>query len=183
MTGVWTHDPPDSRLASWPLSITPPMWSSSGVDPGGCTPPLKLEKLWFFWRKIVIFHTKHPKIFRTSLHSAQFFLSSPPLTWNPGSAPAHNILYMEQTLITIFIKFINILNTSTLYIVLIKMYTIFVFTKMHHIQFINFKNRHQIKQNFLSNLLCTVLFWNNLHQVPSNSKTKYSSIDEGITRN
>jgi hypothetical protein len=31
-----------------------------------------------FWRKIVIFHTKYPKIFRASLRSAQFFLSAPP---------------------------------------------------------------------------------------------------------
>ena len=77
-------------------------------------PPLKLEKIWFFgvkswfftrntpqifappsaigkntifWRKIVIFHTKYPKNFSASLRSAQFFLSTPPLTWNPGSAP------------------------------------------------------------------------------------------------
>ena len=35
--------------------------------------PPQLEKIWFFWRKIVIFHTKYPKNFRTSLHSAQFF--------------------------------------------------------------------------------------------------------------
>jgi hypothetical protein len=35
----------------------------------------------------MIFHTKKSKNFRTSLCSAQFFLSVPPLTWNPGSAP------------------------------------------------------------------------------------------------
>jgi hypothetical protein len=29
--------------------------------------PLKLEKFMFFWRKIVIFHTKYPKNFRASL--------------------------------------------------------------------------------------------------------------------
>jgi hypothetical protein len=40
---------------------------------GRARPPLKLEKIWFFWRKIVIFHTKYPKIFRASLRSAQFF--------------------------------------------------------------------------------------------------------------
>ena len=87
------------------------------IQGGGHTrraPPLKLEKIWFFgvkswfftrntpkifappsaignnmifWRKIVIFHTKYPKNFRASLRSAQFFLSAPPLTWNPGSAP------------------------------------------------------------------------------------------------
>ena len=59
---------------------------TSGADPGGRTrraPPLKLGKNMIFWRKIVIFHTKYPKIFRVSLRSAQFFLSAPPLTWNP----------------------------------------------------------------------------------------------------
>jgi hypothetical protein len=40
-----------------------------------------------FWRKIVIFHTKYPNNFRASLRSAHFFLSAPPLTGNPGSAP------------------------------------------------------------------------------------------------
>ena len=29
--------------------------------------PLKLEKMWFFWRKIVIFHTKYPNNFRAFL--------------------------------------------------------------------------------------------------------------------
>ena len=41
-------------------------------------PTLKLEKLWFFWRKIVIFHTKYPNNFPTSLRPAQFFLTAPP---------------------------------------------------------------------------------------------------------
>jgi hypothetical protein len=40
---------------------------------GGAPPPLKLEKNCFFWRKIVIFHTKYPNNFRVSIHSAQFF--------------------------------------------------------------------------------------------------------------
>ena len=65
----------------------------SGADSGGGrtqrVPPLpKIGKNMIFWRKIVIFHTKYSKIFRASLGSAQFFLSAPPLTWNPGSAPA-----------------------------------------------------------------------------------------------
>ena len=43
------------------------VFSSPGADPGegGCiqrAPPLKLEKM-IFWCKIVIFHTKYPKIF------------------------------------------------------------------------------------------------------------------------
>jgi hypothetical protein len=44
----------------------------------GATPPLKLEKNMIFWHKIVIFHTKYPKYFHTSIRSAQFFLSAPP---------------------------------------------------------------------------------------------------------
>jgi hypothetical protein len=52
-----------------------------GADPAGgapgAPPPLKLEKIWFFWRKIVIFHTKYPNNFRASHRSAQFFLSAP----------------------------------------------------------------------------------------------------------
>ena len=36
----------------------------------------------------MIFHTKYPKNVHASLRSAQFFLSAPPLTLNPGSAPA-----------------------------------------------------------------------------------------------
>jgi hypothetical protein len=95
------------------------MWlSRGGFRGGGAHPvraPLKLEKIWFFWRKIVIFHTKYPKNFRASLRNwkkydflvsnrdfsheipqkcsrlpplGAIFLSAPPLTWNPGSAPA-----------------------------------------------------------------------------------------------
>jgi hypothetical protein len=35
--------------------------------------PPKIGENMIFWRKIVIFHTKYPKYFRTSLRSAQFF--------------------------------------------------------------------------------------------------------------
>ena len=46
----------------------------AGEDPeGGGGHPSKIEKNKIFWRKIVIFHTKYPKIFRASLRSAQFF--------------------------------------------------------------------------------------------------------------
>ena len=48
---------------------------------GGAYPasaPPKIGKNMIFWRKIVIFHTKYPKKFRASLHSAQFFLSASP---------------------------------------------------------------------------------------------------------
>jgi hypothetical protein len=49
-----------------------------GADPGrgGAHPardPDKIGKNMIFWRKIVIFHTKYPKNFRTSLRSAQSF--------------------------------------------------------------------------------------------------------------
>ena len=45
-----------------------------------------IEKDMIFWRKFVIFHKKYPNNFRASLHSAQFFKCGP-LAWNPGSAP------------------------------------------------------------------------------------------------
>ena len=90
-------------------------------------PPLKLEKNMIFWRKIVIFHTKYLKNYRASLGNwktwffgvnRDFFTRNtptifappsarrnffkcapppPPLTWNPGSAPAYvwsNLLYI-----------------------------------------------------------------------------------------
>jgi hypothetical protein len=59
-----------------------------GGEGNRCTPPLKLEKIWFFLHKIMIFHTKYPNNFRAPFRLAQFFLSAPPLIWNPGSAPA-----------------------------------------------------------------------------------------------
>jgi hypothetical protein len=51
-----------------------------GGSKGGGAPaaPPKIGKNKIFCRKIVIFHTKYPKIFRASLHSAQFFLSASP---------------------------------------------------------------------------------------------------------
>ena len=56
----------------------------TGADPGGGAHPAralpKIGKNKIFWHKIVIFHTKYPKY-------GAFFLSAPPLTWNPGSAP------------------------------------------------------------------------------------------------
>ena len=50
---------------------------TTGADPGaaGGAPgerAPKIEKNMIFWRKIVIFHTKYPKHFRASLHSALF---------------------------------------------------------------------------------------------------------------
>ena len=65
------------------------MWADPGGRAFGAPPPPKIGKNKIFWHKIVIFHTKYPKIFRASLRSAQFFkiCPPPPLTWNPGSAP------------------------------------------------------------------------------------------------
>ena len=62
----------------------------TGADPGGAPgtrppPPLKLENIWFFWRKIVKSRTKYPINFRASLRSAQFFLSAPPSPPNSKS--------------------------------------------------------------------------------------------------
>jgi hypothetical protein len=89
----------------------------AGADSGGGrtrrTPPLKLKKKNIFWRKIVIFHTKYPKIFAppSAIGKIWFFgvkswfftrntpkifappsarrnfFKCAPLTWNPGSAP------------------------------------------------------------------------------------------------
>jgi hypothetical protein len=36
------------------------------------------------------------KNFRASLHSAQFFLSAPPLAWNPGSAPDDHCWFVQN---------------------------------------------------------------------------------------
>jgi hypothetical protein len=78
--------------------------------------PPKIGKNILFWRKIVIFHTKYPKNFRTSLRkwkkivlfgvkswfftrntskivappsARRNFFKCAPLTWNPGSAPGN----------------------------------------------------------------------------------------------
>jgi hypothetical protein len=40
---------------------------------GGSRDPPKIGKNMIFWRKIVIFHTKYPQHFHTSLRSAPFF--------------------------------------------------------------------------------------------------------------
>jgi hypothetical protein len=47
---------------------------TSGADSGGggapgARPPPKIGKNMIFWRKIVIFHTKYPNIFRASLRN------------------------------------------------------------------------------------------------------------------
>ena len=56
--------------------ILQPVTPKSGG--GGALPP-KIGKDMIFLRKMVIFHTKYPKNFRASLHSAQFFKVRPPL--------------------------------------------------------------------------------------------------------
>ena len=66
--------------------------SKGGVHPARDPPP-KIGKNIIVLRKIVIFHTKYPKKFRTSFRSVRFFLSAPPLTWNLGYAP---VWYMKQ---------------------------------------------------------------------------------------
>ena len=86
--------------------------SRGGGTPGMCPPPPNIEKNMIFWRKNVIFHKKYPQIFRTSLRNwkkydfshkippnilrlpplGAIFLSAPPLTGNPGSAPERDNL-------------------------------------------------------------------------------------------
>ena len=62
-----------------------------GVHPA---PPIKLEKILFFGVKSWFFTRKPQKFSRLPLLGANF-LSAPPLTWNPGSAPdISNKLYI-----------------------------------------------------------------------------------------
>ena len=69
------------------VQMTLVVYTISGADPGGGggggggrtrRAPPKIGKNMIFWRIIVIFHTKYPRIFRASLRQAQFFLSAPP---------------------------------------------------------------------------------------------------------
>jgi hypothetical protein len=64
------HRPVVTHLETWSH-----MWHDQGWIQRGGAPraPLKLEKIWFFGRKIVIFQTKYPKNFPASLRSAHFF--------------------------------------------------------------------------------------------------------------
>ena len=55
-----------------------PRGGSMGEGAPGGSPYPKIGKNMIFWRKIVIFHTKYPNNFRTSLRPAQFFLTAPP---------------------------------------------------------------------------------------------------------
>jgi hypothetical protein len=65
-----------TQLMSLPYLPAPHVitfYSSTGADPGmgapGPPPPLNIGKNMIFWRKIVIFHTKYPNIFRASLRN------------------------------------------------------------------------------------------------------------------
>ena len=49
----------------------------SGADPRGGAPP-KIGKNIIFWRIIVIFHTKYPKIFAPPSARRNFFKCAPP---------------------------------------------------------------------------------------------------------
>ena len=62
------------------------------ADPGGRAhpvraPTLKLEKIWFFCVKAWFFTRNIPPL-------GPIFLSVPPLTWNPGSAPIDLNMYI-----------------------------------------------------------------------------------------
>ena len=61
-----------------PNLIQPTGADPEGGAPGARPPPPKIGKNMIFWHKIVIFHTKYPKNFRTSLRSVQFFNYAPP---------------------------------------------------------------------------------------------------------
>ena len=59
---------------------------STGADPGGgggggaSVRPPKIGKNMIFWRKIVIFHTKHPNNLAPPSARRNFFKYAPPLT-------------------------------------------------------------------------------------------------------
>jgi hypothetical protein len=59
---------------------------------------LNVRTTYHIYYLIVIFHTKYPNNFRASLRSAQFFLSTPTLTWNPGSAPDDLNMYITNVI-------------------------------------------------------------------------------------
>jgi hypothetical protein len=59
-----------------------------GGAPGARPPPLlKLEKIWFFGVKSWFFLHEIPQKYSSLPPLGAIFLSVPPLTWNPGSAP------------------------------------------------------------------------------------------------
>ena len=58
-----------------------PQMYTAGADPGGAPgahPPIIEQKNMIFWRKIVIFHTKYPKIFAPPSARRNFFKCGPP---------------------------------------------------------------------------------------------------------
>ena len=59
------------------LLLNPVQGRIQGGDAPGARPPLKLEKIRFFWRKIVIFHTKYPKNFAPPSARRNFFKCAP----------------------------------------------------------------------------------------------------------
>ena len=67
--------------------------------------PLKLEKIWFFCVKSWFFTRNTPNI----------FLSAPPLTWNPGSAPVMYLCARGQRS-CICVLGVSILSLSTIFI-------------------------------------------------------------------
>jgi hypothetical protein len=97
---VWRYSPRADQGRGAPGARPPPLklekirffcvksWFFTRNTPKMFAPPSVIGKNMIFWRKIVIFHTKYPNKFRASLRSVQFFYVCPPLTWNPGSAPA-----------------------------------------------------------------------------------------------
>jgi hypothetical protein len=76
-TAIYTHGPGIRRKSKYFLAQNQNNVSECrGGFRGGGHParaPPKIGKNMIFWRKIVIFNTKYPKNFRTSLRSMQFF--------------------------------------------------------------------------------------------------------------
>jgi hypothetical protein len=60
------------------LRFPPPIALTARCRGGSQRSPLEIEKNMIFWRKIVIFHTKHPKHFSRLPLLGAIFVSTPP---------------------------------------------------------------------------------------------------------
>ena len=68
-------------------------------------PPSTIGKNMIFWRKIVIFHTKYPKMFAPPSARCNFLSAPLPLTWNPGSAPEMSAVVHQDKLYNWYLLF------------------------------------------------------------------------------
>jgi hypothetical protein len=67
--------------------------------------PSTIGKNMIFWRKIVIFHTKYPKMFAPPSARCNYLSAPLPLTWNPGSAPEMSAVVHQDKLYNWYLLF------------------------------------------------------------------------------